>query len=175
MPSSREIVVNTALSGDELRQILLADFPRLLAAEGMLRSNAAFGRVSYTIALRLELDNPFFPESTTRITSLPVDPKQAEADPTLKALERPPLASPSPDAGSGGTVARRKIDSPNAERLRMGLPVPVLVDQQDGTRSQQYVQYPAPPGSGDTGLSIVDESKARDLGWNIIDASKDQR
>lgn len=168
MPSAREITLNTALSGDELRQIILADVPRLLAAEGMLASNTAFGRVSYTLALKLHLDNPFFPSSVTTLPSVPATPQQVEATPALAAIERPPLA-PSSTRAVGGTVAHRDITSPNVERVRLGIPVPVLVEQQDGTKTTERIKYPASDASDDDGLRVVDETEARRLGWNIIE------
>jgi hypothetical protein len=171
MPSSREIVLNLALSGDELKEIILADISRLLRAEGMLSSNAAFGKVAYTLALKLHLDNPFFPESLTRIDSQPATLRQVEDSPALASVMRPPLPS-SATRSVGGTVIHRDIASPNVERVRLGIPVPVLVEQQDGTKTVERVKYPPEQAPVDDGMRVVDETEARRLGWNIIEVDE---
>jgi len=171
MPSSREVVLNLALSGDELKQVIKADIDRLLAAEGMLVSNAAFGKVAYTLALKLHLDNPYFPKSLTRVDSQPMPTKDVEADPKLAAITRPPLP-PSPTRGVGGTVMHRDITSPNVERVRLGIPIPVLVAQQDGTKTVEKVQYPKPDSPAeDAYVWTIDETEARRRGYNIIEDS----
>jgi hypothetical protein len=167
MPSSREVVINSALSGAELKELIRADIERLLTAEGMLASNTAYGRVAYTLALRLHLDNPFFPQSTTTLHSQAASVQQIEANPELEALDRPPLGG---NASVGGTVAHRAIASPNQERLRLGLPVPVRTQQQDGSSIIEKIKYPKPDSdTSEQGLTVVDESEARRLGWNIIE------
>ena len=169
MPSSREVVLNLALSGDELKAVIKADVDRLLAAEGMLVSNAAFGKVAYTLALKLYLDNPFFPESLTRVDSQPIPAAKMEATPAMVAITRPPLP-PSPTRGVGGTVLHRDIASPNVERVRLGIPIPVLVAQQDGTKTVEKVQYPQPdPPAEDAYVWTIDETEARRRGYNIIE------
>jgi len=169
MPSAREIVLNLALSGDELKEVIRADIDKLLRAEGMLVSNAAFGRVAYTLALKLYLDNPFFPESTTRLDSQPASLSQQEDSPNLVALERPPLPA-SDKLGVGGTVLHREIDSPNMERVRLGIKVPVQVQQQDGTKTIERVKYPPQEMPTDaTDAMVVDETEAKRRGWNIIE------
>ena len=172
MPSSRESVVNLALSGDELKDIIRADIDRLLAADGMLSSNAAFGKVGYTLALKLYTDNPFFAPQVTTVVSQPASIQQLEDNPKLASVERPPLPA-SEKMTFGESVLHREIDSPNRERVRLGIPVPVQVQQQDGGRTIERVQYPKQDTQDDDQyVGLVDEAEARRRGWNIIEPDK---
>lgn len=132
--SSRETVVNRALSGSEYKEILLADFKRLLDNEQMLSPHIAFGRVSHTLRCVIHVDNPFVPDSTIELTS-----RTANDTPIVETF---PLASPSPAAELGAMELDRTVASPNAERLRNGMPVPVHVKQQDGTTILDHIKYP---------------------------------
>jgi hypothetical protein len=171
MPSLKEIVVNTALSGEELKVVLRDYFERLLTAEGMLTPNAAFGRVSFTLALRLHIDNPWMRDyPATTFKSERASPAAIAEQPSLVALERTPLADPSPDAAKHTTTLHANVESPNAERVRLGIPVPVVVEQRDGTRSVERIKYPKPADDPATDpLHVMDEAEARAAGHNIIE------
>jgi hypothetical protein len=175
MPSSHEVVLNTALTAAELVDILRNDFDRLLKAEGMLNTTSAFGRCAYTLALRIHHGNPFLPDTTTRIESTPYPATVTEKWPQTKALERPPLSEPVHQGGVATTTLHRDITSPNKERLRLGMPIPVRRQNQDNTFSVDAIKYPKPEDNKDEGLSVMDEETARAKGWNIIDATNDPR
>jgi|SRR5580765_2424764 len=127
MPTQSERVVNTPLTGSELKSYLLGICQRLLDAEGLLSEHIAFGKVSGNIKLTLKLDNAYFPESTTSIDFKKEDP----------------AAPPSPDNEFGQQTATWTMDNPNAERVRLGLKVPVETKQLDGTKQVEHILYPS--------------------------------
>jgi hypothetical protein len=162
LPISSETIVNKALSGGELKKLILADCVKLLDNEGMLSPHIGFGRVAYTITLALHLDNPFHPESVMDIAS-----KATEA-PGLAALEPPPLRDPSADAVIAGSQLDRKIVSPNVERVRAGMPVTMDVRQADNTVSRQHVTYPTDDTLGDGDVKIEDATSAAKAKWSRL-------
>jgi len=127
MPTSQEKVVNRALSGDELKSYVRDVFNKLLDNEGMMSPHIAFGKVRGTIKLTLHLDNAYFPESTT----------------TIDFVKEDPTAPPSTDNEFGQQTATFSMDNPNAERVRLGLPVPVETKQLDGTKQIEHIMYPS--------------------------------
>lgn len=171
MTTVREVITNTALSGAELKTILRNDFDRQLLNEGMLQDYAAFGRVAYEIRLTLHTDNHLFPTSVSVQRSRPVGRnliaggmRDEEGNimapaPGLAAVESMPLAEPSSDASMGATELRRSIDSPNAERLRNEIPVPVMVDNQDGSKRPETIKYPKDESLGDGDVTITDVTR----------------
>ena len=143
MPTAKESAVNRPLSGKELRARILADCTRLVDACGELQSYMAFGRVAYTLKLTLHLDNMINPESTTTLPASAVSDEERKSAPAMSALEGAvPLVNPSPDAIRAEHSVERRISSPNAERVRLGLPVPVDRKQQDGTTVTEEIKYP---------------------------------
>ena len=173
MPSSHEVVLNSALTAQEMIECIRRDFDRLIRAEGMLNTSAAFGRCAYTLAIRIHHGNPFLPETTTRIESHPFTAKEIEANPALAAMDRPSAVN----EAVATTTLHREITGPNAERVRLSMPVPVRRQEQSGEYKVDGIRYPAPPegSSEDPGAKIVDEATARAEGWNIIDARDDIR
>lgn len=157
--TEQERVANTALSGTELKQLILEDFESLLANEGMLSNYIAYGRVGYRVTLALYIDNPHQPKSSSHILSRGKSSSEIESNPSLAALETPPLANPSADSAIGATETSRNVSSPNAERLRAGLPIPVMVKQQDGTQTIEMVKYPRGLDA-DPGDVIIDDVTA---------------
>ena len=174
MPSSRETVVNRPLSGDELKKIILADAARLLDNEGNLSPHIAYGRVGYTLTLALHVDNPFVPDPSITFESRGIAGNIIEKQPELAAIERAPLDSPSPDASVGALTLDRHIDSPNQERLREGMPIPVHVKQQDGTLALEQVTYPpdAFPDLPAGEVMIRDATEMQKAKWNIVEPSQ---
>lgn len=169
MPSSSERVPNRPLSGAELKTLITADLERLISAEGLLSPHIAFGRVRYELSLTLHLDNAMRPQSTTVVVSRPPSVQALAVDESLAAIEgAPPLPDPSSEAIVSGNVLARTIDSPNAERLRAGLPIPVDRRQQDGTLITEHITYSpdpdAPPDSGH--VEVVDTSDATRRLWH---------
>lgn len=171
MTPVREIVTNTPLSGAELKIILANDFLRLLQNEGMLQDYAAFGRCAYEIRLTLHTDNHMFPTTVSVQRSRPIarniiaggmvteEGAVMAPAPQLTAIESMPLENPSGDASMGATELHRSIDSPNAERLRNELPVPVMVDNQDGSKRPETIKYPKDESLGDGDVMIVDVTR----------------
>jgi hypothetical protein len=161
-PTTGEAVSNKALSGLELREVIRADVERLLDAEGLLSHYLAYGRISYDITLRLHLDNPMQRESSTTISSKPhVD----------SPMEMPPLAHPSDKAVASGVNVHRDITSPNAERLRHELPLPVTVRGQDGTVQTEMVKYPPQPDLGEGEVKITDTTCDVRAAWKTTESS----
>jgi hypothetical protein len=126
MPTQSEKVVNRPLSGDELKSYVRDVFNKLLDNEGMMSPHIAFGRVRGTIKLTLHLDNAYFPESTTSIEFKKEDPDRA---------------GQSGENEFGQQTATWTMDNPNAERVRLGLKVPVETKKLDGTRQIEHILY----------------------------------
>lgn len=171
-PSSRETVVNRALSGTELKKIVLSDMQRLVDNEGLLSDHIAFGRVSYRISLTTFVDDPTTPKSTIDIESRPIAHNlRRRRDDALEVIEKFPLAEPSTTAEIGQLDLTRVIDSPNAERLREGMPIPVLTRGHDGTTQMENITYP--PGSfPETGageMMIEDATKMARQRWGLVE------
>jgi hypothetical protein len=158
MTLATETVLNKALSGEELKTLIRADFERLLTGEGLLSHYLAYGRISYDITLRLHLDNPMCRESAVTVAP------RASADGTLSP---PPIANATPEAVVSGVRATRAIDSPNAERLRAGIPIPVRAPQQDGTVTTEFVRYPLDPSLGEGDITVADISPETRAAWKL--------
>lgn len=160
MTLATETVVNRALSGEELKTIIRADFERALAGEGLLSHYLAYGRISYDITLRLHLDNPMCKESSVTVaTKISADGLTAP----------PPLTDTTPEAVASGTRVERAIDSPNAERLRNGIPIPVRSPQQDGTVTTELVKYPPDPTLGDGDVKMTDVTADVRAAWKLTE------
>jgi hypothetical protein len=130
MPTQSERVVNRALSGTELKSYIREAFNKLLDNEGMLSEHIAFGRVGGIIKLTLLLDNAYFPEATSSITV----GEQLTSEGKLK--------DPSSEMEVAQQTATFTMDNPNAERVRLGLPIPVETKQLDGTKQIEHLIYP---------------------------------
>jgi hypothetical protein len=173
MTTLRETAINKPLSGLELKQIIERDFAtRLLPNEGSLSNHIAYGRVAYQIVLRLFTANPMMPATEISISSAAPSISQVigvrddsggyiiEPHPELTAIEPPPLRDvrDSDEPSIGGTTLQRTVTSPNSERVREGLPVPVEVRQQDGTKTVERILYPRVTGMGDSDVTIADST-----------------
>jgi hypothetical protein len=158
-PTGRENVVNKMLGGEEIKSILRADFEKLLEGESLLSHYIAYGRLSYDLTLRLHLDNPMRPESEVRIAS-----KSNAAAPQVAP---PPLSDPSKESVASGTNLHRDIKSPNEERLRHGLTLPVVTTGPDGTIQTEQVKYPPSPELGPGTIAITDITKETREAWQI--------
>jgi hypothetical protein len=117
-PATSEKVVNKALSGAEMKEIIRKDFDRLLDNCGELSHYVAYGKAGWKILLTLQTGNARSPESTSVI----VGGDEVEEVTGAKELEH-------------------QFDSPNKERLIAGMPIPVVVKGLDGTTQNQMVQY----------------------------------
>ena len=168
MPAGREKVVNQTLSGSELKQIILRDFTTLLDNHGLLSHQIAYGRVGYQLILKLHVDNAMRPDGTIEMSSRAPARNIVDKHPELTAVESAPLASPSLDAVIDAVQVTREIDSPNAERLRNGIPIPVQRRQDDGTIITEQVTYPPSDESGAGNIKVDDVSAAADVDWNSV-------
>ena len=169
MPTARETTANTAMSGAELKTLLAEDAARLFAEEGLLNDYVAYGRICYRLTLELIVEGP---AETRALGETFIESRSAAREaisrvPAFAAICPPPLRDPppAPSAVTAGTSLFRRIISPNAERLRTGLPVPVLVRQQDGTTDQQRVTYPRPDDAGDGDVTVDDASEKASARW----------
>jgi len=140
-----EKVVNKGLSGEELKRLIEHDvIHKLLPNEGLLSPYVSFGRFGYTITLKLHLDQPELRDYP------PI---------TVKGGESVPLVGPSEKAEVAAHTLTRTIDSPNAERVRVGIPIPITKKGLDGTIQQEMVTYPPQPELGDGNVKLdMDES-----------------
>lgn len=168
-PVSRETVVNKALSGQELKRILLADFERALDNDGLLSPHIAYGRIAYTLIYRLHMDNPMRPESEMRVDSRPMGLNVVAGAPEYAAIELAPPLQPAAgdDQVVSATTVDRAITSPNAERVRVGIPVPMKVRQMDGTTTEELVNYPPQPDMGDGDVTVRDTTDEAAAEWGI--------
>jgi len=149
-----EKVVNNALSGTELQEILRADFDKLLKNEGLLSPHVAYGRLGYTITLKLHLSNPMLNDYPSI---------------TVKGGESVPLKNPSKDAEVAAQTLHREIDSPNKERVRVGLSIPVVTKGLDGTIQTQQIKYPPQPELGEGNVKLEMDQATMDARkeWGI--------
>lgn len=147
------------LSGHELAKIILADTERLLQNDGLLSNHIGFGRITYEIIIRKHMDNFMLPTDTSFKISQKQNGTPIEDGPALKA--------PSKDAIVDAHRVTREINSPNAERVRMGLPVPVDVMQPDGTTTQEHITYPAQPELESGNVRVDDVSEEARSAWGL--------
>jgi hypothetical protein len=158
-PSNLEAVANKVLSGTELAKLILADFTKLLENDGLLSAHIGFGRITYEIILRKHMDNFMLPTDTSFLVSRGVNGTPLEDGPTLK--------DPSPEAIVDAQMLTREITSPNAERVRTGLPVPMDVRQPDGTHTQEQVTYPIDLELGDGAVKVTDVTSEARAAWGL--------
>jgi hypothetical protein len=173
MPTANETLPNRALTGEELKELLRQDFERLLDGEGLLQPYIAYGRVGYEIILRMHLDNQMNGTSESAIKSRQ-PARNADSQPPI---DTPPLVGASKDALVAGTILERQIDSPNEERIRAGMPIPVEVTQPDRTVTHEQVRYPKgymqeELGEGKVKVAEEPEEMTR-RGWNLLRKAMD--
>jgi len=157
MTTLRETAINKPLTGLELSEIIRRDMERVISGEGSLSAHIAYGRCAYEIVLRIHTANPMYPIAENSIRS--------RSDVATPAVEAPPLVDAPDDASIGGTTLRRDITSPNVERVREGLPVPVEVRQQDGTKTVENVIYPKQADAGDGDVTVTDSTNEAKSAW----------
>jgi hypothetical protein len=154
-PTASEKVPNRALSTAELQDLLRADFQRLLDNFSLLQSCSSYSRIAWEIRLLLHTEQGDS-EITTR--SLPVAGNILRGE-KRGTVPRPELAvvgdmpTPTPQDAVATTLIRT-VDSPNAERLRAGLPVPIERRQSDSTTIVENVQYPPDESLGAGNVAI---------------------
>jgi hypothetical protein len=169
MPTEREAVLNKSLSGLELKALILRDFSKMLDEEGMLTQYSAYGRCAYDIRLRIHTDNVMNRISESTQHSRAQARQHIEVNPGLAAVEQGvPLRDPSPDSEVGATELIRNVSSPNSERLNAGLPITVDTREQDGSKVQKSVTYPAPePGEVPESVGMTDLTAQTRKDWDL--------
>jgi hypothetical protein len=110
--------------------------------------------------------NPSYPESVSRTVSMKQNdvPALAGAPPLVDEAGRPVQ-----DGIVSATQISQRVTSPNAERLREGMPVEVTRDQQDGSKLTEKVSYPKQPSLGNADVVITDTTEAAMAAWGIKD------
>lgn len=151
--SSFEKVINKALSGLEIKEILLRDFKKLLDNEGFLTNYVAYGRISWQILLKLNVDNHMMPESKSSTESRFL---------TDSGVDNFPLSNPENDESRIAIGLERNITSPNVERIRNGMPVPAEIKQHDGTTGMENILYPESAVE-----DIPEDMKIKDQDWGM--------
>jgi hypothetical protein len=159
MPTAQERIPNKSLSGDELKELMRQDFDHLLTNDGLLGGHMAYGRVGYDIILRMHMDNPMMSKSESRTSGKP-----SKDNPQI---EPAPLRETTDEAIVAAVQRSRTIESPNAERLRAGMPVPVEVRDADRTVRTEMVRYPKTADEGDVVQGDVSAQAMAD--WGILD------
>lgn len=167
-PTASEKVPNRALSATELRQLLSTDFERLLDNLSLLQSCSSFARVGWDLRIAIHIDNAMQGEHSIQDRSKPVAGNiingSSGATPASRREPRPQLAAvtmiPIPDASDSAQLEakslHRDVDSPNVERLRNGLPVPIERRQADSTTVLEQVTYPPDDTLGDGAVVVSD-------------------
>lgn len=161
MPALNEIVRNSPLSSAELAKLIREDFERVMSQFHEAQHNAAYPRVSYELLLVLHVDNSLYPMLDFNYRSRRKSNQEVTVDPALAGIEAFPL-NPAPRiSGTAAEELSRVIDSPNQERLRTGIPIPVDIPQRDGSTIRENMIYPIPkegePGYvGDGAVTIED-------------------
>lgn len=160
-PIASEVVPNRPLSALEVRELIRRDFDRMLDQFSPLQSMAAFGRSSWQLKLTFITEtgaqDTFIdsrPHAVNIITGEGRNKQSLPAPEQFKNVRPHPLQSAL--ARAAGITLKREATSPNAERLRSGLPVPVDVKQNDGQVRQETIQYQPDPTMQDN-VQIVEE------------------
>jgi hypothetical protein len=167
--TGRETVLNKPLTGTEVKELMTRDFERLIANDGMLAPHLAFGRIGWSISISKHLENPYHPEEESIIRSFPTATNLLDANPEQAAIDTYPLSPPvAPDSLIDANTLHRTVDSPNAERIREGLPLDAEVRQLDGTKTIEQVTYPPLPDLGEGNYSIEDTSEAAQRAWEAL-------
>jgi hypothetical protein len=166
-PTSRESVPNTALSGGEVREVIRRRCDDLLAEFGILSDQMSFGRIAFTVAITVQVDNAMQREHSITAASRRVATNIVAETPGLAAIEPAPLADASPDSVVISLTADSAVDSPNAERVRVGIPVPVMVRQSDGTKTLERIRYPQDDAAGEGDFRVRDTSAEARAAWGL--------
>lgn len=153
MPTGREQVENRALTGAELKQILINDFTRMLERDAMFANRLSYERASYRIKVQLFLPLPQYPEHTAATQS--IDPPKNEKDGKKKLLTAPPKSQ----LATVGLERSRVIDSPNLARLTNDLPITI---NRRNPESGRIEEIPVKYEVEDAGANYPDLNQAKD-------------
>lgn len=162
---SQEVIQNKALSGTELREIVMKDLGSMLDQDGMLAMHIAYGRVGYEITVKFHTNRPVEPTWQNRTTSRKATVQELELRPGLglDALDSFPLKDAEEDAVAFGLQRTREITSPNLTRIQEGLPIAIAAREADGEVKEKDVMYSLddlPAGMEKTG--VVDRELSAD-------------
>lgn len=153
MPTGKEQIENRALTGAELKQILIKDFTNMLERDAMFANRLSYERASYRIKVQLFLPLPQYPEHNAAVSS--INPPRNEKDEKKKLLTSPPVGQ----SATMGMQRSRVIDSPNLARLTHGLPITISRRNPESGRIEEIpVNYEAT----DAGANYPDLNRAVD-------------
>jgi hypothetical protein len=171
MPTHSELILNKALSGPDLAQVIENDLHRILSSNGYLSPHVAYQRVAYDIRVTLHLGNPSVPAPVVeRVTSHSASQQQVAESPGLAALEGPPpLVTPPPDSIVSSDALHRDITSPNLVRIEHDLPVEILTRDNDGHVQERRVAGKSWEGTDGAGYEVpgiedLSEEARKELG-----------
>ena len=135
---------NRALTGAELRQVILNDVTDILNGDGMMGSHIAYRRVSYLVTIKVMTDNPMLPDGswTIKTKSKKSTPQQIEESASMEAVEVHPLAGERTEHHLDlGAERKRVVESPNVTRINNGLPVTITARGSDGETKELQATY----------------------------------
>jgi hypothetical protein len=160
-------VPDKPLSGHELKTVIKRDVDNILDQDGMLANHIAFKRVSYEVIIKLHLDNPFYPEHASVITSHPATAQEITKSPDsgLEAVEAFPLKNPTDDTIKKGTKRTRTIVSNNLARVEHEIPALVQVRTSDGSIENKEIKYTM----DDFAEGYIEDNKPKDHGFEDAD------
>jgi len=161
-----ESIPQRALSGAEIKAIMVEKFQFMLSQNTRLSDYMAYGRLAYDITVRIHVDNAHPIVDVTE--SAPIGRNIVDSAPELGAIESgPPLVNPSPKAETSGTRLSNDKTHPNLERLAHHLPIPVETRRGDGSVVSEEINYPVDypiEKQKNVRLEDVSETTARELG-----------
>jgi hypothetical protein len=133
---------NRALSGVELKELIVKDLESILEQDSMLASHIAYSRVSYSVNVKIQTANPMMPNWSNKVKSRKSTAQQVEGKPQMQAVESFPLTrGKEEEAMDAGVERTRVIVSPNQSRIENGLGVPITRRNEEGNVVEEKVMY----------------------------------
>ena len=164
MPATYERAPNKALTGEELKEIVLKDVKRILDRDGLFTNNIAFERTAYEVRVSIHMDNPMYPVHVNTTHSVPIDKVSISKEPQLAAIGTAPLGKPSEEAVVFSEEISRQIQSPNASRVEHDMEVPIPAKDIDtGRVTEKMVKFTGDkPDPASVGNTFVERSTVTD-------------
>lgn len=137
----QEVQPQKALTGEELKKIVLNNVSSMLDMDGMLAGHVAYGRVAFDVTIKFHTNRPVEPTWDNKTVSRKPTVQELEKFPELGALETFPLKNPPEDAVTMGRKRKREITSPNTARIENALPIDVITRDQGGQIIEKKILY----------------------------------
>jgi hypothetical protein len=156
-----EKISNKPLKGTELAKIIEDDLQRMLLRDGLLSEFIGYGKVAYSVTVKLMMDNPMYPEHTITVRS--------RTDKNKPEFEAGPLKNPTADAVKSGSKRTRTINNPNLVRVKRDMAVTSeFIDPQDGRIKEREIRYtPEQAGVSVEDADVNKGAKDEDLGMEF--------